>query len=260
MFIIDSHTHLHFEHFNDDLSRVLDNAKAAGVQKMISIGTDVQSSLQSIAIADRFPELVIAAAGIHPTECLQADESDFQKISELLLKNSALVAVGEVGLDLYWRDVPLGQQLMVFEAMQSISETVHKPMIIHNRDALPEMRDYFADHPLKNDLPGVMHSFAGSVDDARFFLDLGFYISFTGVVTFKNFKQQEVVKFVPVNRLLLETDSPFLAPVPHRGKRNEPSFLIHTLKKIAELKEMDHDQLADMTYRNTIDLFNLKSG
>ncbi|MCK5076027.1 MAG: TatD family hydrolase [Calditrichia bacterium] len=257
MIIIDSHTHLHFEHYQKDLTEILHRADNAGIKKMLTIGTDIKSSKQSLELAKQYPNYLVAATGFHPTDCLNATYDDFDIIKKMLLENSEFVAVGEVGLDLYWKDVPLKQQLLVFEAMHNISEEIKKPMIVHNRDALQEMRNYFDSYPTKNKVPGVMHSFAGTIEDAEYFLDLGFYISFTGVVTFKNFKQQDVVKYIPAEKLLLETDSPFLAPVPYRGQRNEPAYLKNTLIKLAEIKNMDVEKLAEITLHNTIDLFQL---
>ncbi|MCK5075279.1 MAG: TatD family hydrolase, partial [Calditrichia bacterium] len=259
MIIIDTHTHLHFDHYKNDLNSILTNAMESGVKKILTIGTDVESSRASLMLAKLHPNMLYAAAGLHPTDCAKAANADFNTIKELINKNPEFVAVGEIGLDLYWKDVPLKQQLFVFEAMHKISEEIDKPMIVHNRDALAEMREYFKTHPIKMEVPGVMHSFAGGIEDAKFYLDLGFYISFTGVVTFKNFKNQEAVKYIPAERLLLETDSPFLAPVPFRGKRNEPAYLKNTLLKLAEIKQMDVENLAEITLQNTIDLFKINS-
>lgn len=250
--LTDTHAHLHFEQFREDWPEVIRRARETGVRRILTLGTDADSSKASLKIARDYPE-VYAAVGIHPTEIFRSGEGDLARIKELT-QSEKVVAIGEIGLDLYWKEVPLQAQLPVLEKMLQIAGEVNLPVVIHNREAQPEMQQFFRELGITS-LRGVMHSFAGSSDDAQFYLDLGMYISFTGVITFKNFKEMEVVKNIPPERLLLETDSPFLAPVPKRGKRNEPAFVKYTAEKLAEIFEIPFEEICRITARNANDLF-----
>jgi len=251
--LTDTHTHLHFEQYAADLSEVIDRAYSAGVGKILTLGTDIASCHQAIQIARRF-ENVYAAVGIHPTDIFHSQSDDLPLIKDLVSAENKVVAIGEIGLDLYWKEVPLDRQLLVFAKMLGIANEVNLPVVIHNRNAHPEMRSFFELHGIDH-LKGVMHSFSGSPDDAHFYLSRGLHISFTGVITFKNYSDLEVVKSVPLNRLLLETDSPFLTPVPKRGKRNEPAFVRYTAAKLAEIYKIPLQELADITSSNAQKLF-----
>ncbi len=184
---------------------------------------------------------------------------DIAAIEELAAAEKKVVAIGEIGLDLYWKEVPLEDQIPVFKSMLGIAERLGLPVVIHNRDAQQEMQQLFRELEVES-LRGVMHSFAGTVEDAQFYLQQGMYISFTGVITFKNFKEMETVEIVPLDRLLLETDSPFLAPVPNRGKRNEPSFVEFTARKLAEIHNVDVNEIFLRTTENANALFRWKTG
>ncbi len=221
--LTDTHTHLHFEQYTNDLPEVVERAAAAGVHKILSLGTDLPSCHQTITLAKKF-NTIYAAVGIHPTDILRPGSENLSHIPELATAENKVVAIGEIGLDLFWKEVPLHRQLPVLEQMLAFAADLKLPVVIHNRNAHPEMRNFFEQHHIQT-LKGVMHSFSGSEEDAQFYLSKGLYISFTGVITFKNFSKLHVVKTVPINRLLLETDSPFLTPAPHRGKRNEPAFV-----------------------------------
>lgn len=251
---------MHFSDFESELDQVVKRAEEASVSKIITIGTDIKTSEQSIDIAKKFPDHVLAAVGIHPTDCLAATESEVQQLSKLA-EDLSVVAIGEIGLDLYWKEVPLNKQWEVFRWMKELAEIKNLPMIIHTRDAYKEMKNFFSEYPPKRNQPGVLHSFDGSIEDARFFLDKGFFISFTGVVTFKNYKKEDLVKYVPVDRLLFETDAPFLSPHPKRGKRNEPMNIVYTAGKISEIKGIEPNILFSQVYNNSINLFKIdKSG
>jgi TatD DNase family protein len=252
--LTDTHTHLHFDQYSTDLSEVIDRAQTAGVRKILTLGTDLPSCHQSIKIARRF-EMVYAAVGIHPTDIFHSYSDNLPLIKDLASSEDKVIAIGEIGLDLYWKEVPLEQQIPVFEKMLEIADELRLPVVIHNRNAHMEMRKFFEQKEIDH-LTGVMHSFSGSKEDAQFYLSRGLQISFTGVVTFKNFSGQEVVKSVPVHRLLLETDSPFLTPVPKRGKRNEPAFVQHTATKLAEIYEISPQELGGITSSNAQNLFD----
>lgn len=253
MKLTDTHCHLHFENFREDLPQVIDRAREAGVRRILTLGTELSSSRESLAIAERYAE-VFAAAGIHPTDVHRSAPEDGRRIEELAAGHSKIIAIGEIGLDLYWKDVPLSDQLPVFEEMLAMAERLNLPVVIHNRDAQPQMREFFRAHGIRQ-LRGQMHSFAGTVDDAEFYLERGMYISFTGVITFKNFRQTEVVRHIPLDRILLETDSPFLTPAPYRGKRNEPAYVRFVAGKLAELHGRSAEEIAEITFANARTLF-----
>lgn len=252
--LTDTHAHLHFDKFKDDLPEVIRRAETAGIIRILTLGTERISSKESVEIASKY-EAVYAAIGIHPTDVNKSENANSRALKELAQQENKVVAIGEIGLDLYWKEVPLKDQLPVFEKMLALADELHLPVVIHNRAAQKEMQTFFRSLCLTS-LNGVMHSFAGSVDDARFYLELGMYISFTGVITFKNYKEGEVIKEIPLNRLLLETDSPFLAPVPKRGKRNEPAFVEFTARKLAEIYQISLPELASITRENADRLLN----
>jgi TatD DNase family protein len=252
--LTDTHCHLHFDQFYDDLPQVIQRAREAVVSRILTLGTELQSSLESLKIAKKYAG-VFAAAGIHPTDVFKSGPDDSAKIHRLIQEEERIIAVGEIGLDLHWKEVPLSEQLTIFEQMLEIAVALDLPVVIHNREAHPEMRRFFI-HSGTEKLKGVMHSFSGTVDDALFYLEMGLHVSFTGVVTFKNFEYKEVVRSIPLSRLLLETDSPFLAPVPKRGKRNEPAFVRYTAEKLSEIFEVPLQQLLQITSDNANRLFH----
>jgi TatD DNase family protein len=251
--LTDTHSHLHFSHFKSDLPQVIERAKDVGINRILTLGTDLDSSRESVRIA-RENDIIFAAIGIHPTEINRIQSSDINLLKELVLPENKVVAIGEIGLDLYWQEVPLVNQYSVLEKMLTFSSEVNLPTVIHNRNAQEEMQFFFKNLAISQ-LKGVMHSFSGSVDDAKTYLELGLYISFTGVVTFKNFFETDVVKCVPLDKLLLETDCPFLAPVPYRGKRNEPAYVHYTAKRLAEIYQTNYKNLVEKTAENARRLF-----
>lgn len=253
MYITDTHTHLHFDQYAPDLQEVVQRARERGVVKILTLGTDYPSSLQSFEISQLY-DLVYAAVGIHPTDVFKSTQDDIPRLKLLAQKEPRIVAIGEIGLDLYWKEVPLVKQIPVFEQMLDTAKELNLPAVIHNRDAHREMRDFFESRQIKK-IAGVMHSFSGTLDDAKFYLDRGLHISFTGVITFKNFRSQELVKAIPLDRLLLETDSPFLTPVPNRGKRNEPAFVEFVARRLAEIYDKSFLEITQTTFRNAKSLF-----
>ena len=253
MDLIDTHTHLHFDRYRDDLPAVIRRAEETGIKKILTLGTDLKSSQEAVRIAGQY-DMVYAAVGIHPTDVNQSVAADISEIKKLAQNEEKVVAIGEIGLDLYWKEVPLQDQLPVLDKMLEIADELNLPVVIHNRDAQPEMQRFFEERQIHS-LRGVMHSFAGAATDAQFYLDRNLYISFTGVITLKNFKALDVVKSVPAERLLLETDSPFLAPEPRRGKRNEPAYVKYIAGKLAEIHQIPLDELCGITSQNAEDLF-----
>jgi TatD DNase family protein len=254
--VIDSHAHLGFEAFAEDLNDVLQRARARGVRAFVNVGIDVPSSEAGVALALAQPD-VFAAVGLHPTSKVEDLEGSLERIEALALRHpERVVAVGEIGLDYHWKDVAPGEQKLRLAEQIRMALRLRLPIIIHSRDS---MEDLFAVLETRGELPGgVFHCFSGGPADARRAMDLGFHLSFAGNVTYpKAALLQECARVVPPEKLLLETDCPYLAPQPRRGKRNEPSFLEHTLEFLAELKGLPATELERSTEETTARLFGL---
>ena len=252
---IDTHTHLHFEDFDKDREAVIARAGEAGVNQIITLGTGLLSSRESLRIAQQYPQ-IFAAAGIHPSEAHSAAPGDEAAIKKLASEEEKIIAIGEIGLDFYWDKTYHREQYDMFRTMLKIAREVKLPVVIHNRSAQREMEWFFQEEGIRA-LEGVMHCFAGEVLDARFYLDMGLHISFTADITYKNFTRAEVVKFVPLDRLLLETDSPFIAPANSPEKRNEPANAIRVAEKLAEIHHTTVEEIAGITTQNARRLFRL---
>jgi TatD DNase family protein len=251
---IDTHTHLHFEQFDADREDVINRAKQAGVSRIITLGTGLSSSLETLKIAKQYQQ-IFAAAGIHPSEAHSAAPADDAAIKKLT-REEKIIAVGEIGLDFYWDKTFYREQYDVFRRMLYIAREVRLPVVIHNRSAQREMQWFFQEEGIA-ELEGVMHCFAGDTIDARFYLDMGLHISFTADITYKNFSRTGVVKLVPLDRLLLETDSPFITPANFPEKRNEPANVVYVAEKLAEVHAMPLEKIARITTENARRLFKL---
>jgi TatD DNase family protein len=236
MHLFDTHAHLASEHLAADLPGVLARAKAAGVTTILSVGTDLASSRRccELAIAN---EGVLASAGIHPTHAGEAFETDWDDVVKLASEDSHVVALGETGLDNYWKEVPFALQQDYFDRHLRLSQQLQLPFIVHQRECMAEILVMLREAALRGPLKGVMHSFTGTVDEAAECLSLGLHISFAGMVTFKKSDDlRGVAKTVPADRILVETDSPYLSPEPFRGKRpNEPARVVHTAECLAQV-------------------------
>lgn len=254
-FLIDTHAHLDFENYNGDREEVIRRAHEAGVKAIITIGIDAGTSAQSVAIAEN-NENVFAAVGVHPHDAAKIEEDDLDQIRRLL-DHPRVVAIGEVGLDFYRNMSPHDIQKRLLKTFLGWSLELDYPLIIHTREADDDILRIISDKS-RSGWSGVFHCFSGDVEMAGKVLDMGFHISFTGNITYKNSRSVEVMKEVPLEKLLLETDSPFMAPVPHRGKRNEPAYVNQVAQKIAEVKGVSTAEVARVTSRNAIDLFRLK--
>ncbi|MBN2201049.1 TatD family hydrolase [bacterium] len=252
--LVDTHAHLSGEEFDGDRDAAVRRALEAGVETIIDIGTDVSSSVSAGGFAEKQPA-VFASAGIHPHEAAKAAAGDLERI-ETLLESPKTVAVGEIGLDYHYSFSPHDVQKTVFMRQIEIGLRKKKPLIVHVREA---MRDALAVLRSAEAAPyrGVFHCYGGTLGEAEEVLALGFHISFTGVVTFRNYKGPDIVRAVPPDRLLLETDAPYMTPVPLRGRRNEPAFITHTLRKIADMRGETAESLAASTTRNARTLFGL---
>ena len=249
--MIDSHAHLNIEDFDKDVEMVIKDAFQAGVKSMIIIGIDQDTNKKALEIVEQY-EGLYATVGIHPSV---ADEGDVDSIIKHL-RHPKVVAVGECGIDLHWRKDNLKQQLHVFDEQIKLSIDYDLPLVIHTRDSFDEA--YQALLPYKGKAKGVFHCFSSNLADAMKAIDLGFYIGLDGPVTFKNGKDaQEIAKHIPLNKLLVETDSPYLAPTPYRGKRNEPKYLPLIIKEIARLRGLSETEIERQTAENTKQLFHL---
>ena len=253
--LFDTHAHLHFPDFTSDLPDVLARARAAGVSRMVTIGTDVATSQATIAIASREAD-VWAAVGIHPHDAGDADEAAFAEIATLA-RQSRVVAVGEIGLDFFRNLSPRDAQERVFRRLLALGRDVGKPVLIHCRDAHEDVLRILAEEHV-GEIGGIMHCFSGDVAIARRCLDLGLLISLAGPVTYPNARAlPDVARLVPVDRLVIETDCPFLPPQGYRGKRNEPSYLALTATRVAELRGEPLEALAARLSDNARRLFKI---
>ena len=253
--LFDTHAHLHFPDFDADREAMLARARAAGVTRMVTVGTDVETSRASIALAAREPD-VWATVGVHPHDAGEADEAAFAEI-ERLAESPRVVAVGEIGLDFFRNLSPREAQEGALRRLLALARRLRKPAVVHCRDAHEETLAILAEARV-GEVGGIMHCFSGDVAVARRCLDLGLLISLAGPVTYPNARAlPDVARFVPADRLVIETDCPFLPPQGYRGKRNEPAYLAITAARIAELRGEPLDVLGTRTSDNARTLFGL---
>ena len=252
--LVDSHCHLDFPDFAAELPDVVARAKAAGVGVCVSIGTKLSRFAEVAAVAEQFPD-VYCSVGSHPHEAEQEPLANSTPILEMARRRK-VVGIGETGLDYYYEHSPRGQQTANFRAHIGAARELKLPLIVHTRDAEDDTIDILRDEMGKGAFTGLIHCFTGTQRLADAALDLGLYISASGIATFKKSDAlREVLKNVPLERLLVETDAPYLAPTPFRGKRNEPSFVVHTAATLAELKGVSPDVIAKTTTDNFFRLF-----
>jgi TatD DNase family protein len=253
--LFDTHAHLHFPEFAEDLDAVLQRARAAGVARLLTIGTDVPTSEAAIALAAREAR-VWAAVGIHPHDAEAADETALAAI-ERLAGAPGVVAIGEIGLDFFRNLSPRDTQERVLRRFVALARRLRKPVVVHCRDAHAETLAILGEERVA-EVGGIMHCFSGDVEIARRCLDLGLLISLAGPVTYPNARAlPEVARFVPIDRLVVETDCPFLPPQGYRGKRNEPAYLALTAARVAELRGEPLHDLARRTTDNARRLFRV---
>lgn len=254
--VIDSHAHLDDRRFNRDRDRLINSLEDFGVELVINNGADLKSSIASINLAEKYDN-VYATVGIHPHSAKEMDETTIEALRDLA-KHEKVVAIGEIGLDFHYDNSPRDVQRKWFKRQLELAKELDMPVTIHSRSASQEVFDMIKEAQ-DGTLRGVMHCYSDSVEMAKDYVDLGFYISLAGPVTFKNAKTpKEVAKVVPLDRLLVETDSPYLTPEPNRGKRNEPAYVRYVAGQIAELKGISYEELAEATNRNTKELFGIK--
>jgi len=269
--LTDTHCHLDLHQFDEDREAVIERAKTAGLVRILIPALSVTSSLSLLKLADSHP-MLFAAIGVQPNESLTWDNASIPAIRELAV-NPKVVAIGEIGLDYYWDSAPHDHQQRIFREQLDLAAELELPVVIHLRekddavngpcyeDALDILEEWVAGlDPDKEALkknPGVLHSFSGSLETAQRAIDLNFCIGITGPVTFKNARyKHEMVAQLPLENLLIETDAPYLAPHPHRGKRNEPAFVTEIADKIAGLQTRNQEEVATVTTRNATKLFS----
>lgn len=250
--IFDSHAHYDDEAFDGDRDEVIKKIKDAGVCAVMNCGSDISSSEFTVKLTKEY-DFIYGAAGIHP-EYAGSEVCDTSKLPELL-NNEKIKAIGEIGLDYHYEGCDRESQIKLFEEQMDLAKNLHYPVVIHDRDAHLDTFNILKEF---KGVTGVLHCFSGSVELEREAVKLGYYIGFTGVVTFKNAKKSvEVAKDVPYDRLLVETDCPYMTPVPYRGERNDSSYLINTIKKLAEIKNMEYEKVCSISYDNARRLFNI---
>ncbi|MEZ6120394.1 MAG: TatD family hydrolase [Pirellulaceae bacterium] len=258
MQLIDTHAHLFEDRLRDKLPDVVLRAQQAGVIRTVCIGTDVQTSQRSVEIARRFPECIFAAVGIQPNYCHLAQVEDWDVIVALA-KQDRVCAVGETGLDRYWNECPFDLQQDYFDRHIRLSQETNLPFVVHMRDCLPDVLAMLRDARQRGPLHGVMHSYTGDLPSALECLELGLHVSFAGMVTYKNAGEiREVAAKIPADRILIETDSPYLSPEPKRKQRpNEPALLVHTAACIAEIRSTPLAEFAALTTNNAKQFFRI---
>ena len=258
MNLFDSHCHLENGRFEADLPEVMARMEDAGVRRCILAGSDMETSEQIVKLAGSYPN-VYGVVGIHPHDAKTWTDDCADRIAQWV-KEERIVGVGEIGLDYYYDHSPRDVQQEVFAKQLVLARKLGKPAVFHVRDAHGDVLSILRAH--RSELPsGVVHCYSGSVECAREYLDMGFYISFAGPITFKNAnKLLDAAQYVPADRILVETDSPYLAPVPMRGRRNEPAFVAYVAQKVAELRGVSVEEMAQQATQNTCRLFGITEG
>ncbi len=253
---IDSHAHLEMKEFNADREEVINRAGREGVNFIITVGTNLKLSLKAVTLADKY-ENIYATVGVHPHDAAKTNQNTLDDLKNLVKTHKKIVAYGEIGLDFFRNISPQEKQLELFGLQLELAKELNLPVVIHDREAHRQSLEAVQASGVRS---GVFHCFSGDYNMAKKCMDLGFYISIPGTVTFDKSKTiQDVAARVPLSSMLLETDAPYLTPVPHRGKRNEPSFIVHTAKKVAEIKKITWDEVARETSINAMNLFGIKT-
>ncbi len=250
--LTDSHCHLFYDEILQYIDNVFVRSKKLGVNRYICVGTNINDSLLSLDISKKF-ENVFCSAGVHPHDSQNVDKDYIQQI-ELMMKSKKMIAIGEIGLD-YFRNISSKKiQIKVFHELLQLADNIKKPIIFHNRDADKDIIDTLSCYP---NVIGVSHCFSSTLSTAKKLLDMGYYISFSGNLTFKNSTLPSVAKYLPLNRLLVETDSPYLSPEPFRGKSNEPGRTRYVAEKLAEIHNISFESIANQTTKNINKLFSI---
>ena len=250
---IDSHTHLYLDSFSNDRDEVIKRAVNEGVSKMFLPNIDSGTITDMYELSDKYPEQCFPMMGLHPTSVKENYHEELKSI-EKQFNRRKFIAIGEIGIDLYWDKTFIAEQKEVFRIQIEWARNLQLPIVIHARDSFDEIFEVL-DNIWEDGLTGVFHSFSGDIQQAEKALSYQFYLGINGIITFKNSGLAEVLAEVPIDRILLETDAPFLSPAPLRGKRNESSNILHIAKKISEIYKLSMEQVAGITTRNALNLF-----
>lgn len=253
--LFDTHVHLNDEQFNEDLQEVIERAKEAGISYMVVVGFNRPTIERAISLVKEY-DFLYASIGWHPVDAIDMTDKDLAWIEEMAA-NPKVVALGEMGLDYHWDKSPHDVQKEVFRRQIGLAKKLKLPIIIHNRDATEDVVQILREENAE-EVGGIMHCFSGSAETAKECIEMNFHISLGGPVTFKNAKKPKRVAIeVPLDRLLIETDCPYLAPHPYRGKRNEPAYVKLVAEQVAELKEISFEEVAQKTTENAKKLFGI---
>lgn len=251
--LIDTHAHLYESQYDGILDSLIEEMSQNGIDKIICVGCNIKTTEQSIAIAQKYPH-IYAEAGFHPCDTGDITDEKWERMKELA-RHPKIVAIGEIGLDYHWDNVPRDMQKYWFAKQIDFANEIGLPVVIHSREATLDTMTVLKDHTPKS---GVFHCFSGSVETLKEVIDMGLSISLGGVVTFKNAKNAvECASEVPLDRLLLETDCPYLAPEPYRGKLNRPDYTMYVAEKIGQIRGMSGQEIADITAENAKRMFDL---
>lgn len=252
---IDSHSHIYSTQFDDDNDAMLERAATASVTKILMPAIDSGTHKNMIAMQNQHPGFCYSMMGLHPCSVKENYEEELHIIQNYLAEKK-FIAIGETGLDFYWDKTFAPQQYLAFEQQILWALEYNLPIVIHSRNATPECIELISQYISKG-LTGVFHCFGGSAQEAQSITNMGFYLGIGGVLTFKKSGLDDVLKNISLDHIILETDAPYLAPVPYRGKRNEPAYLPHIAQKLADVKQMSLDEIARITTGNTKILFNI---
>ena len=253
MKLVDTHTHIYGDKYNSDFFEVLKRTKEE-LEFIVSIGYDLESSKKSVELSNKY-DFIYSTVGIHPVDINEYNDEVEKELIAMVKNNTKVVAIGEIGLDYYWMEDPKEIQQDVFRKQLNISRETKLPVVIHTRDALEDTLKILSEY---KDIGGILHCFPGSYDSVKSLLDR-YYVGVAGVVTFKNNKKtQEMVKQVPLDRVVIETDCPYLTPEPFRGHRNEPTYVKYVAEKIAEIKGISYEEVIKVTTENAKAIYNIK--
>lgn len=253
--IFETHAHYDDEQFDEDREELLGSLPANGIELIVNIGASIETSKKTLELTKKYSH-VYGAIGVHPNEVAELNEDKFEILKKMTLEPK-IVAVGEIGLDYYWKEPEVSIQKDWFDRQMALAKELKLPMVIHSRDAAKDTIDMMAAAGAK-DIGGVIHCYSYSLETAKIFLNMGFYLGIGGVVTFNNAKKlKEVVEYAPIDRLLLETDCPYLAPVPFRGKRNSSLYIPYIVEEIGRIKKMDNQEIIEITNQNAKKMYQI---
>jgi len=255
MQLADTHTHLYLKEFDNDRDEVINRAVSNGVVKLLMPNIDIHSTDAMLKIADKYKDTCYPMIGLHPTSIKEDYLSQLETLETLFTQHS-FIAIGEIGIDLYWDKTYIKEQMEAFSRQIDFALRSELPIVIHSRESFPEIFSVLEDFSDKN-LKGVFHAFSGSIEDAKKAVAMGFKLGIGGPLTFKNSNLDKIAEDIGIEHIILETDSPYLAPVPYRGKRNESSYICIINKKLSEIFRITEEESASITFDNSCRLFNI---